>query len=47
MCIDEVFQCDCLKDCDDGSDEDVIYVSCIVIQMVSCKSSGGMLYCYL
>ncbi|XP_052679403.1 coadhesin-like isoform X3 [Crassostrea angulata] len=40
-CIDEAFQCDCSKDCDDGSDEDATYASCTVTQMASCKSSGG------
>lgn len=46
-CIDEAFQCDCSKDCDDGSDEDATYASCTVTQMASCKSSGGTQYCYL
>lgn len=46
-CIDNTFQCDCSKDCDDGSDEDATYASCSLTQLASCKSSGGTPYCYL
>ncbi|XP_062579319.1 coadhesin-like [Saccostrea cucullata] len=39
-CIDNQFQCDCSKDCDDGSDEDVNYAGCQAAQMMECQSGG-------
>ncbi|XP_056001828.1 coadhesin-like [Ostrea edulis] len=40
-CIDKTFQCDCAKDCDDGSDEDVTYAGCQTTQMMECENAGG------
>lgn len=28
ICIDVFFKCDCVNDCDDGSDEEIFYVEC-------------------
>ncbi|XP_052786046.1 ectin-like [Mya arenaria] len=37
-CIDEDFVCDCAADCDDGSDENLEYAGCNVIQ---CKNTAA------
>ncbi|XP_053403013.1 hemicentin-1-like [Mercenaria mercenaria] len=38
-CIDEVFQCDCENDCDDGSDEDVTWSGCDATLAAMCSSA--------
>lgn len=44
ICIQELFKCDCLFDCDDGSDEIDMYVGCINVVECLLKSGVGIGY---